>query len=91
MFNGVKNRLKNPICPLKPVVGIADAIEDCMTSITKTAVPEVTDGFTSFFALIAAKVRAAIDGMAPVGYQDETGFHTGVKPRDEQAAGIATW
>ena len=62
-----------------------------MTSITKTAAPEVTDGFTTFFASIATKLRAAIEGLAPVGYQDETGFHTGVKPRDEQAAGIATW
>jgi hypothetical protein len=29
--------------------------------------------------------------MAPVGYQDDAGFHTGIKPRDEQAAGLADW
>jgi hypothetical protein len=86
-----KNRVENLIIPLKLVVGIADAIDDCMTSLTKTAAPEVTDGLTTFFASIAAKMRAAIDGLAPIGYQDETGFHTGVKPRDEEAAGIADW
>jgi hypothetical protein len=92
-WKGVKNRWEILIIPLKPGVGTADAIDDCMTSLTKTAAPEVTvtDGLTTFFTSIAAKVRAAIEGLAPMGYQDETGFHTGVKPRDEQATGIADW
>jgi hypothetical protein len=63
-----------------------------MTSVTtKTATPEVTVGLFSVFAAIAAKVRAAIEAQVPLGYQDETGFHTGVKPRDGEAAGIADW
>jgi len=63
-----------------------------MTSATKTATPEVTVGFFAAFASIAAKVRAAIEAQAPIGYQDETGFHTGVKPRDtEAAAEMSDW
>jgi hypothetical protein len=58
--------------------------------MTKTA-PEVTFGLFTIFSLIAAKVRAAIEAQVPMGYQDETGFHTGIKPRDEEAAGIAEW
>jgi hypothetical protein len=52
--------------------------------MTKTA-PEVTFGIATIFAAMAAKVRAFIDAQAPLGYQDETGFHTGVKPRGEEA------
>ena len=33
---------------------------------------------TLLFAGILAKVRAAMDKHAPVGYQDENGFHMGV-------------
>ena len=62
-----------------------------MTSATKTATPEVTVGLLTVFAAIAAKVRAAIDAQAPIGYQDETGFHTGIKPRDAEAAGMSGW
>lgn len=62
-----------------------------MTSITKTAAPEVTLGLFTVFATLAAKVRAAIEAQAPVGYQDETGFHTGTKPRNEEAAGLSAW
>jgi hypothetical protein len=28
---------------------------------------------------ISAKLHAAMDNLVPVGYQDESGFHTGVK------------
>lgn len=63
----------------------------CMTSITKTATPEVTVTLLTVFASIAARVRAAIEAQAPIGYQDETGFHTGVKPRNAEAAGMADW
>ncbi|MGA2555589.1 MAG: hypothetical protein ABSG04_04870 [Verrucomicrobiota bacterium] len=63
-----------------------------MTSATKTATPEVTVGLFAVFASIAARVRAAIEAQAPIGYQDETGFHTGVKPRDtEAAAKMSDW
>jgi hypothetical protein len=55
-----------------------------INTMTKTA-PEVTVGLFTLFAVIAAKVRAMIDAQAPLGYQDETGFHTGVKPRGEEA------
>ena len=34
-------------------------------------------------AAIAAKVRAMIDAQIPMGYQDEGGFHNGVKPAAE--------
>ena len=32
---------------------------------------------TLIFAAIAAKLRAQIDAKAPVGYEDESGFHFG--------------
>jgi len=62
-----------------------------MTSMTKTVTPEVTVGALTVFAALFAKVRAAIEALAPIGYQDETGFHTGVKPRDAEAAGMSDW
>ena len=77
---------------LKSRRGIADAVYNCMTSVTKTATPEVTVGLLTVFAAIAAKVRSAIEALAPIGYQDETGFHTGIKPRDSEAAAeMADW
>lgn len=69
---------------LKLRVGTADAMNEYMTSMTKTA-PVVTIGLFTIFAAIAAKVRAVIEAQVPLGYQDETGFHTGVKPRGEEA------
>ena len=59
-----------------------------MTTMTKTAPPEVTVGVFTLFAAIAARVRAAIEAQVPIGYQDETGFHTGVRPRDAEAASM---
>ena len=76
---------------LKLPLGIADAMYAYMTSMTKVATPEVTVGLYAVFAAIVAKVRATIEAQAPIGYQDETGFHTGVKPRDAEAAGMAEW
>jgi hypothetical protein len=77
---------------LKSRRGIADAMSACMTSATKTATAEVTVGFPNVFAMIAAKARAAFEALVPLGYQDETGFHTGIKPRDSEAAAeIADW
>jgi hypothetical protein len=32
---------------------------------------------TMVIAAVAAKVRATIDAQAPVGYEDESGFHFG--------------
>jgi hypothetical protein len=36
-------------------------------------------------AAIAAKVRAMIDEQIPMGYQDESGFHTGTKSTGESS------
>jgi hypothetical protein len=33
---------------------------------------------------IAAKLRKAIRIEVPIGYQDETGFHTGVAPAEKE-------
>lgn len=55
-----------------------------MNSMTKTG-SEVTVGLFTIFAAIAAKVQAAFEAEAPLGYEDETGFHVGVKPRGEEA------
>lgn len=62
-----------------------------MTSMTKTVTPEVTVGIVAVFSALFAKVRHAIEAQAPIGYQDETGFHTGVKPRDPEAAAMSDW
>lgn len=36
----------------------------------------------SFPVRIIAKLRAAIEARVPVGYEDETGFHYGMKESD---------
>jgi len=59
--------------------------------MTKTVTPEVTVGLLAIFAAMFAKVRAAFEALAPIGYQDETGFHTGVRPRDAEAAAMSDW
>lgn len=62
-----------------------------MTSITKT-LPEVQIGLiTTVFAAIAAKVRSMIEAEMPMGYQDEDGFHTGTKPRGQEATYPNVW
>jgi hypothetical protein len=33
---------------------------------------------------VIAKLRAMFDNHVPLGYQDEAGFHFGVKPKDRQ-------
>jgi hypothetical protein len=40
---------------------------------------------------LVAKIRSAIKSSIPVGYQDEGGFHTGVKRDDKQAKWPTTW
>jgi len=62
-----------------------------MTSMTKTVTPEVTVALPSIFAAMFAKMRAAFEALAPIGYQDETGFHTGVRPRDAEAPAMSDW
>jgi hypothetical protein len=41
-------------------------------------------------AAVAAKVRAMIDAQMPMGYQDEGGFHAGIK-RDGDAKWPSLW
>jgi hypothetical protein len=43
-----------------------------------------TGSFSFSPAGIIAKLKNAIKSSAPVGYQDETGFHYGVKPVDQE-------
>jgi hypothetical protein len=43
------------------------------------------------FAAVAAKVRSMIEAEIPLGYQDEDGFHTGTKPRGQEAAYPNVW
>jgi hypothetical protein len=38
---------------------------------------------TVLFAGIIARIRAAMAKHAPVGYQDESGFHLGSEPSDK--------
>lgn len=40
---------------------------------------------------LIAKIRNAIKSSVPVGYQDESGFHAGVKRDDKQAKWPTTW
>jgi hypothetical protein len=61
-----------------------------MTNISKTF-PVVPVAILTVFAVLAAKIRAAIEAQAPMGYQDETGFHPGIKPRGQEANWQAGW
>ena len=45
----------------------------------------------SSVAGIIAKIRSAVSIEIPIGYQDETGFHTGVKAATEENKWPATW
>jgi hypothetical protein len=40
---------------------------------------------------IIAKLRNAVKFNVPVGYQDESGFHMGVKPADKEAKWPSVW
>lgn len=40
---------------------------------------------------IVAKLRNAIKFEVPTGYQDETGFHLGVKPAEKQVQWPPVW
>jgi hypothetical protein len=38
-----------------------------------------------------ARLKNALKFDIPIGYQDETGFHTGVKPDEKEIKWPATW
>jgi hypothetical protein len=40
---------------------------------------------------LIAKLKNAVKTSVPVGYQDENGFHAGVKPQDKQAKWPTMW
>jgi len=42
-------------------------------------------------AAIAAKAKAAMNKLAPVGYQDEQGFHEGVAPKQTEKSWPPVW
>jgi hypothetical protein len=43
------------------------------------------------FAGVFAKLKNAVRFNIPVGYQDESGFHVGVKPEVQDIQWPATW
>jgi hypothetical protein len=46
----------------------------------------ITAAHEAWFSVrIIAKLRAAIASQAPVGYEDETGFHYGVKAQESKS------
>ena len=45
----------------------------------------------AMFRGIVAKVRNAVRIDIPIGYQDETGFHTGVKPAGKNTQWPPVW
>jgi hypothetical protein len=54
--------------------------------------PWIQTGVVGFsFAGVIAKLRNAISIEIPVGYQDETGFHTGVKSATKEDKWPNTW
>jgi hypothetical protein len=50
-----------------------------------------TASFGSTFRGIVTKVRNAVRIDIPIGYQDETGFHMGVKPADKNIQWPPVW
>jgi hypothetical protein len=49
-------------------------------------------GASSFSAAgIIARLKNAVKFDIPTGYQDETGFHTGVKAEDKEIKFPSTW
>jgi len=47
--------------------------------------------FGSTFRGIVAKIRKAVSIDIPIGYQDETGFHMGVKPEEKEIKWPSVW
>lgn len=50
-----------------------------------------TASFGSIFRGIVTKVKNAVRIEIPVGYQDETGFHMGVKPPEKEIQWPPIW
>jgi hypothetical protein len=58
-------------------------------TVNKTWVHNGVSGFT--LGGLVARLKNAIKLEIPVGYQDETGFHTGVKAAEKELKWPATW
>ena len=58
-------------------------------TINKTWVHNGAAGFS--LAGLVARLKNAVKFEIPVGYQDETGFHTGVKADEKDIKWPATW
>jgi len=52
-------------------------MDTTMIRISKPAPIPVMSIASLIFAAVAAKVRATIEAQAPIGYEDESGFHYG--------------
>jgi hypothetical protein len=50
-----------------------------------------TAAFGSMFHGIIAKLRNTVRIDIPTGYQDETGFHLGVKPAEKEIRWPSVW
>jgi hypothetical protein len=61
---------------LKDLLGIANAILPSMYSKTSFL---ITAAINIFFVGLMAKLLESLKKHAPVGYQDESGFHLGVR------------
>jgi hypothetical protein len=58
-------------------------------TIDKTWLPH---GFSNFSpSVLLARLKNAVTFEIPVGYQDETGFHAGVKADENEIKWPATW
>ena len=59
-------------------------------AIVRGSLPE-TASFGSMFRGIVSKAWSVIRIDIPIGYQDETGFHTGVKPAQREINWPPVW
>ena len=58
-------------------------------AVNKTWVQSGNSGFSP--AGILARLKNAVKFEIPTGYQDETGFHLGVKAEEKEVEWPATW
>jgi hypothetical protein len=58
-------------------------------TIGKAWIPSVGSGFS--LASLFARLKSAVKFEVPTGYQDETGFHLGVKAPQPEIKWPATW
>jgi len=58
-------------------------------TINKAWVHNGVSGFS--LAGLMTRLKNAINLQIPVGYQDETGFHTGVKANEKEIKWPTTW